>query len=305
MTLHDRAPTPAVPLRYRGSVPAPPGQVAAPQRATIATLRAEAGLADDEGDPAAAAALRRAADVLARRGGAVVVADRDGLHVRCFGRFRVGLGEAELPLDHLRPRARATLRLLSLHVGRPVHREVLLTALWPEADAAAATRSLQTTVSSVRRLVADATGGDGLVREGQSYVLDEALVATDVRRAEGLLRSAEGARRQQPSAARAGYAEVLDLYAGDLLVEEGPAEWVVEAREDWRRRAAGAAYELAVLEYAAGRSAAAAAAARRGLEIDRLADPLWRVLTAALRADDDPVAADFVVQEYEALLAAL
>src|SRR5205085_2486860 len=43
------------------------------------------------------------------------------------------------------------------------------------------------------------------------------------------------------------FQRVLDIYVGDLLPEEGPAEWLVEERELRRAQASGAARELAEL----------------------------------------------------------
>src|SRR3989442_6470844 len=48
------------------------------------------------------------------------------------------------------PRVRAVLRLLAVHAGNPVHREVLQMAFWPDADAETGARNLHVAVSSLR-----------------------------------------------------------------------------------------------------------------------------------------------------------
>ena len=80
------------------------------------------------------------------------VRDAPALDIRCFGRFELRVGGKARALSGVRPKARAVLRLLALHAGRPVHREVLIDALWPDLDATAGTHNLQVCVSSLRTL---------------------------------------------------------------------------------------------------------------------------------------------------------
>ena len=60
-----------------------------------------------------------------------------------------------------------------------------------------------------------------------------------------------------------------------------------------------------LLRYREADFAGAVEAARRGLGIDRMSDPLWRVLVAALRAGEDPVAAERAAAEYDELVDAM
>lgn len=277
-------------------------------RRLLDELRIEAAHADREGDATAAAELRAAAVALACRHGAatreLVPSARDRLtRATCFGSFSISVGGRPLPLSTLRPRARSALRLLAVQGGRPLHREALLDALWPEADQASAARSMLTTLSSVRSVLAATPAAGALVREGAAYRLDPDAVVTDVALADQALVRARRARNQAGVDADAEYVVALDLYAGELLAEEGPAEWVVEPRESWRARMAGAAHELAVLRYTSGQTTAAAVAARQGLAVDRHSDPLWRVLIAALRAGEDDAAAERASADYACLLA--
>ncbi len=261
----------------------------------VALLRAMAYVHGLHGEPEVALALRQHAARLRQQ------AVSPGLDITCFGPFEVLDDGRPVSLAALRPRARAVLRLLALHAGRPVHREALLAALWPEADAVAAGRSLQTTVSSLRAVLAGSLAGEALVREDGAYRLT-AAVSTDVERADRALERAAALRGTSPELAAAAYEGALDLYAGDLLEEEGPAEWVVEHRSAWRVRITTAAGDLARLELQRGRPTAAARAARRGLAVDRLVDGLWRVLVEALHADGDVATAHAATQEYDALL---
>src|SRR5207245_206633 len=57
------------------------------------------------------------------------------LSIRCFGGFSIAIKGRPVDLTTIKPRVRAVLRLLAIHAGNPVHREVLQTAFWPDADA--------------------------------------------------------------------------------------------------------------------------------------------------------------------------
>jgi two-component SAPR family response regulator len=82
------------------------------------------------------------------------------------------------------------------------------------------------------------------------------------------------------------------VYGGDLLPEEGPAEWVVDEREARRTAAASAAHGLAEVLLELGQPLAAATACERGLAIDRYDDDLWRLCAEAYdRAGDRAAAA--------------
>ena len=75
-------------------------------------------------------------------------------------------------------------------------------------------------------------------------------------------------RRSRPTRLR----RALERYRGDLLPEDGPAEWLVEARDRARLAAVGAARSLAELRLRAGDLAGAIQACLRGLAIDRYDD---------------------------------
>jgi DNA-binding SARP family transcriptional activator len=92
------------------------------------------------------------------------------------------------------------------------------------------------------------------------------------------------------------------LYRGELLPEEGAAEWVVRERDRVRLRAAEACTRLAELHLRAGAPGAAAAAARRGIEIDPYADGSWRLQVTAYERQGDSAAAARARREYAEVL---
>ena len=216
----------------------------------------------------------------------------DAVVLRCFGGFSLSVGGVEVDCNAVKPRARSALHLLALARGRPVHRETLVAALWPDVDARSGTRNLHVVVSSLRGLLAPGF----VVRDGDAYRLalpDDADV--DLRVFEAGI----------ADATVEGLQGALDAYAGELLPEDGPADWVVEERDRYRLQAAGAARSLAELQMAAGNVAAAAAVCERGLHIDRYNDDLWRLLADAYAAADNHAAAIRARKGYEDVLAEL
>ncbi|MGA5822658.1 BTAD domain-containing putative transcriptional regulator [Kitasatospora sp. NPDC094028] len=217
--------------------------------------------------------------------------------LRCFGCFELTLGERELDWTTIRPRARALLRMLAIHPGQPVHRELLTEALWPERPPETAARCLHVAVSALRRFLEPGItrgGSQLLVRSGEAYLLRLPPDGScDLRRFETAL--AEGLRAEtagRPDAAARALRSALEAYTGELLPEDGPAEWVVDRREHYQRAAAEAALVLARLELARDRPLGGAQAAARSVQIDPFRDDAWQTLIAAHERSGDTAAAE-------------
>ena len=232
------------------------------------------------------------------------------LVVRCFGRFELVVDGEEPPLHRVRPRARELLRLLAAQQGRPVHRETLLVALWPDLDARSATHNLHVAISALRTCLEPGSprgGGSLVVRRGDHYQLAHPagtqcdLTTFDTSLAEA---TARRAARELPAAATA-LERALEHYRGDLLPEDGPAEWVVPARDLHRVRAGDAAGDLADVRLEVGDPAAAAVAARRSVELSPWRDASWRTLHRACLAAGDLAAAERARADYRRMLASL
>ncbi|HEY7023465.1 MAG TPA: BTAD domain-containing putative transcriptional regulator [Candidatus Limnocylindrales bacterium] len=232
------------------------------------------------------------------------------LAIRLLGGFELDLGGAPADLSAIRPRARMLLRLLALNAGRRVHHETIEAALWPDADPTASARNLHVAVSALRRILepAAARGSFQLIRrEGDAYVVtvpegafidllafDQALAAGHRARAGG---DAHGAERH--------FALGLAMYRGDLLPEDGPADWVAERRDACRLAAVDAAQALAELLLERGDAAQAARVCTTGLRIERYHDPLWRLLISARDLAGDQGAAKAARLSYDRMLAEL
>ncbi len=229
------------------------------------------------------------------------------IHVRAFGGFGLEVDGRRVSLDGARPRVRALLRLLAVRAGAPVHRDVIQEALWPEADAVAGSRSLHVAVSALRRLLDDVAappGGRLVARDGDAYRLDVPPEGIDVGAFDRAIAEGRAARaRSQGSAAAFGRA--LELYAGDLLPEDGPADWVQDDRDRYRLQVLEAAQALAEEAMLGGDYAEAVRACRFGLAVDRYQDALWRVLIEARDRAGDTGAAARDRREYALVLEGL
>ena len=229
------------------------------------------------------------------------------LTIRCFGGFAIAIKGQPVDLTVIKPRARAVLRLLAVHAGNAVHREVLQLAFWPDADGETGSRNLHVAVSSLRQLLEPGVtrgGSSFLLREGDAYRLMLPVDAdVDLLTFSRALAAGRVARlRGEVDAALGYFRQTLDLYGGDLLAEDGPAEWVIDVRERYRANALEAAQSLAEILMKRNDPAGAAQACSTGLWIDRLHDPLWRLLIEAREQAGDSVAASRARREYARVL---
>ncbi len=232
------------------------------------------------------------------------------VEIRCFGEFRFSIAGIELNLRNIKPRARQLLRLLSINYPRPVHLEVIGDALWPDSDREVVRRNLQVAVYSVRRLLESsptAAGGELLARNAESYQLDlpEGSMV-DLRDFERSLAEGRQARSSNDHRrAAAAFQRALDLHSGDLLSEEGPAEWVVMERERCLAQAVEAAQCLSDACLEIGDLDAAVRACERGLGFDRFRDNLWRRLISIHQKAGNRAAELKAQLTYSAILAEL
>jgi DNA-binding SARP family transcriptional activator len=230
-----------------------------------------------------------------------------GLSLRCFGPLEVRLDGETVDLGPIKRRVRSLLRVLALHAGRPVHKDRLVDWLWPgEGDSRVGTRNLQVAVSSLRQLLEPGVARGAaavVVRDADTYRLQVAPGAVDlVEFDDQIALGRHAAAAGDVPAADAALARALDLYRGELLADEGAAEWVTAERDRLRLAAADAAQLRAELLLEEGRAAEAATEADRGLRIDQYRDALWRLLVAAAEAAGDRAAARRHQERYDAVL---
>ena len=132
-----------------------------------------------------------------------------------------------------------------------------------------------------------------VVRDGDAYRL--ALPAgsrVDLIEFDAALAEARALRaRGNLDGALASYNRALDLYTGELLPEDGPADWVVHERERRRDEASESAHAVAEMHLERGDPVAAAVACERGLHADQYDDALWRLCIGAYEKAGDAAAA--------------
>lgn len=229
------------------------------------------------------------------------------ISIRCFGGFSLVIKGKPVDLTAIKPRARAVLRLLAVHAGNPVHREVLQSAFWPDADLETGARNLHVAVSSLRSTLEPGVGRGGsslLLREGDAYRLAlQSDAEVDLLQFSKALAAARVARLRGESDDAVGhFRQALEVYAGEVLPEDGPAEWAIEPRERFRAAALEAAQGLAELLLKRGDPNGAANACTTGLWIERFSDPLWRLLIEARERAGDSIAASRAKRDYERVL---
>jgi DNA-binding SARP family transcriptional activator len=225
------------------------------------------------------------------------------MRLRCLGGFAFEIVGRTLDWGAVRPRAATMLRLLAIHLPQPVHRELLL-QLWPDLPTDRAVRSMQVAVSSLRALLAPGTPGGTLQRYGDAYalVLPPGSEADVVDFAAQLQAATQARHARDTDAERTALARAVAVYRGELLPEDGPAEWVIDARERLQQQAATAAGRLAELGLAEGDLRSTIDAARRSVDIDPFRDASWRVLIAACDQAGEPAAAARARRDYADVL---
>ncbi|HEX9531050.1 MAG TPA: BTAD domain-containing putative transcriptional regulator, partial [Acidimicrobiales bacterium] len=242
--------------------------------------------------------------------GALAPADRGApcpprVTVNCLGRFAVHVGAEAVDLGLLKPRVRTLLRFLAMQGGRPVHREAIIEALWPDVAPDAATRNLQVAISSLRQVLDGAEArpdASAIRRDGDAYVLADQVSIDVAELASALARGRSRLRHEDPAGAQESFAQAVELYGGELLPEEGPAEWVVAERDRLRVKIAEAAVEAARLALAHGDSGAAVSFCERALAVEPFNDAVWQLLIAAHDAAESPASAARARARYRAVL---
>jgi len=226
-----------------------------------------------------------------------------------LGRTEIAIDGEVVDLSTVRPRARSTLRLLALRAGTAVHRDVLVASLWPDVDEESALRSLQVAVSSLRNVLGGRARGRPtlLARNGESYCLQLPPGSrSDVRDFDTRLADARARRHDGDHVGeRVALAAAVGHYGGDLLPEEGTAEWVVAERDRLRIAAAGAWGALGKRLGDDGEFPEAVDAVRAGLRLDAYSDDAWRLLVDLHTRAGNPAAAQAAALEHAQMLAEL
>lgn len=182
------------------------------------------------------------------------------LTVQCLGRF-------ELRRDgtHVSPQAwpRAAPRRLFqflLVQNRPVHREEIVEALWPDLEPKNASNQLRVALSQLRRILDPGRSPRALspvlVTTGPTVMLVKDRLDVDVDR---FLRALSRSAAVSGPDRRNALEEAITLYRGDLFEDSPYEDWALTLRDSLARRYTDALAALAEDDEAVGRWEAASA----------------------------------------------
>jgi DNA-binding SARP family transcriptional activator len=212
------------------------------------------------------------------------------LTIRALGRFEVA--RDGVPLETRGKAQKKPLELLKALValgGEGVDAARLAGLLWPDAEGDAAKGSFDTTLWRLRKLLGR---DDALVLAEGKLSLDRERCWLDVWAFEQSARDADapGAEPAGEDVARRGRA-VLAAYPGHFLAADEDAPWAIERRDRLRAKLARTVLGLGERLQAAGRWTEAVALYERALELDNLAEGLYRGLMICQRELGQPAAA--------------
>ena len=199
-------------------------------RATSAPRTGERGRAPSVDAPTP---RRRAAVLETRRSAAIEV--RSGslpaLSIACFGRFEVRRGGDALKLCPNRS-GQTILRYLATHPRRRETMESLMDLLWPGDSPKVARHKLHCAFSALRGSLNAGLPdpGPGYVRyiEGSYELAREAPISTDL---DAFLSAFHAGQRAGGSAAVPFFESACRMYVGQLLPDDGYADWALERRD--------------------------------------------------------------------------
>ena len=205
------------------------------------------------------------------------------LEVRLFGGLQISFDARNIGRFESQ-KSRGLFVYLLLHRDRSFSRELLAGMYWPEQNPHSARRNLRQAVYSLRRDLAEQTGGawDPLRSDHSTIGFNSPRkVWVDVEAFQAALRAAGAGNGHIEPAPLAAAAQ---LYTGDFLagfhVKGCPAfeEWMLQEQESLREAAAAALRQMVHFQLKEGGYALGIRYARQLLRLDPLAEDMYRQL---------------------------
>ena len=232
-------------------------------RCEFALARRSSGPASHSGAERAVRALRalgirpHAAAGAAGLLGALPKGEQPPVMIRTLGGFRVLRdGEPAAASEWQSRKARDLVKILVSRRGRPVPREALMEALWPEEDPGPLSRRLAVALATARAVLDPEKRYPSdrfIAAEDSALWVDLDHVSVDVE--EFLAEAAAGMSLLQ-TGARADAREILEAaeerYTGDYLEEDLYEDWAAPLREGARSTYVATARELALIACESG-----------------------------------------------------
>ncbi|HEY3364140.1 MAG TPA: BTAD domain-containing putative transcriptional regulator [Symbiobacteriaceae bacterium] len=206
------------------------------------------------------------------------------LTVKMLGAFRVMRAGREIDLTAVRSqKAVSLLKFLVASRGKPVIREQILEAIWPEAAPEAADRSFEVTVSNLRKMLDPVAGPPLILRKGRGYLINpEVTLDVDVDRfVYHVERGNWWWQRGQTVPAVAEWQLAENSYRGDYLAEDPYDDWATAERERLRELYMELASRLGEQALCEKRYEEAIRWARQVLANDSIRDTAFRLLMRA------------------------
>ncbi|MCP3970821.1 MAG: PAS domain-containing protein [Rhodobacteraceae bacterium] len=207
------------------------------------------------------------------------------LRIFSLGHFSLVLDGAGLAVDSWkRKQALTVLKFLVGKVNRPVHREVLIKALSPDADPGRGWDRLKVAVSYLRsQLQQSGVEIDPVLTLDQSYLLRGDVVWIDAVEFEKLLVAGNRhAQEQRVDEALVCFEDASRLYRGDFLEDDPHADWCSQERERLREGYFDMLAGMAKCQAAKGDYRAAAQSYQRALYRDQSRESFLRGLLDSL-----------------------
>ena len=130
-------------------------------------------------------------------------------------------------------KAKTLVKLLALARGHRMHRDALVTVLWPDRDGASATNNLHQALYVARRALSGTSEALCSLRDDVVLLSDGTMPWLDTDAFEAACRRAHQSRDPQD------YRAAAELYRGDLLPEDRFEDWTEGPREALRERHLG------------------------------------------------------------------
>lgn len=202
--------------------------------------------------------------------------------VRCLGSLRLVVGGAVVE-NWRSGKARALFEYLVTHRDRPLGRDVLIEALWPDPEAIASATSLKVAAHALRGIIVEASRAFSqpplaIVGHESSYQLVGSDIWVDVEEFDRCCSVASQLDAHgRSSDALALYARAADLYGGDFLADSWD-EWVIFRREGLKDQYLTALARLADAAFGAGDYARCIHLCQAILEQDDCREDTFRTL---------------------------
>ncbi|MGE5672458.1 MAG: BTAD domain-containing putative transcriptional regulator [Mycobacterium leprae] len=225
--------------------------------------------------------LERVPEVAAIVKAAGRLGEARALSVRLLGTFRVTQGGRDVDLSAARSQKVISLfKLLVSSRGKPLLREQIVDAIWPEADPEAADRSFEVTVSTLRKLLDPLLDQPLILRRGRGYLFNPAVtLSVDMEEFTAhLSRGQWWWERGQTAPAVSEWHAAERLYAGDFLAEDPYDDWATATRERLKEQYVDLVTHLGELDFQNGHYTEALQRATTVLAEDPIRERAFRLL---------------------------